>query len=355
MVPADSQSLFYNESAGTAEVIKIGLMVSADPATDAFSAELERAGLLAISELNRESTSMGFQFELVTKAGEGDWGSASRKSVSLIFDHEVVAIVGALDGENAHLTQMAVAKSHLVYIETMATDVTLSEVNIPFFFRMIPSDRQQAELIVSKLADEMKIRSILLIRGDRFDDRVASKEMIRAIQRRQLGISITELTYQEIQAGRELTLGSSSDGAPAIILIGEKEMVESIAETTINSNDNSLIFANSFYYSDKRYEKDRGLVTPDYFICHQDQRAIASQFFQNYQKEFDLYPHNQAAHVYDAITLVGEAVLRGYRERDEIRNYLAGLGRWEGASGRYFFDVMGDTSDSLLFCRGQSQ
>ncbi len=75
----------------------------------------------------------GSPFKLVVRTTEGPWGAGSKESVGLVYEDEVRAIVGSLDGRNAHLAEQVVAKSHLVYMETKATDPTLSQAYVPWF------------------------------------------------------------------------------------------------------------------------------------------------------------------------------------------------------------------------------
>jgi ABC-type branched-subunit amino acid transport system substrate-binding protein len=102
----------------------------------------------------------------------------SKQSVSLVYDDEVMAMVGWLDGRNGHLAEQVAAKSHLIYLETRATDPTLSQAYVPWFFRLVPSDDQQARTLLELIRKEGGGRLAILTRED-YDTRYAVQSLIK--------------------------------------------------------------------------------------------------------------------------------------------------------------------------------
>lgn len=336
------------------KILKVGLMVSASPDIDPAARELVQAATLALMHLNGSETarSGNIQLQLAVRAGEGEWGSASRQSVELIFDEEVLAIAGALDGENAHLTQMAVAKSHLVYLETKAADVTLSEVNIPYFFRFSASDKQQSEVILHHLLNQLSLRSLLLVTGSTFDDAAASREFKRQVQSYSGRISITELIESDQISVSELSGALERSRAEAILVLGDYSLVNRINYAALKSGLKVPLIANGSFLTSRSLQKDAEPLHPDYFICPDPTDMKRMRHFMNaFHSEFGLVPGMQAAFLYDAVTLLGRAILAGNWERENLREYLSNLTLREMVTGNVQFNDRGDNRVAPSLCR----
>ncbi len=134
------------------------------------------AAELAIQEANERGGFKGIPFQLVVRTTEGPWGAGSKESVALVYENDVRAIVGSLDGRNAHLAEQVAAKSHLVYLETRATDPTLSQAYVPWFIRNVPNDNQQAMAILDLIGEEGAGNTAILV-SESYDTRYAVKSL----------------------------------------------------------------------------------------------------------------------------------------------------------------------------------
>ena len=82
---------------------------------------------------------------------EGPWGTGSKEAVSLIFDDEVTAIMGSHDGRNAHLVEQVTTKTRIVFLSAWASDPTLSQAFVPWYFSCVPNDMQQADVLIKTI------------------------------------------------------------------------------------------------------------------------------------------------------------------------------------------------------------
>ncbi len=69
----------------------------------------------------------------------------------MVFEDEVVAIMGSLDGRNAHLAEQVATKTRIAFLSSWATDMTLSQAFVPWYFRCIPNDQQQASSLIEEI------------------------------------------------------------------------------------------------------------------------------------------------------------------------------------------------------------
>ena len=87
--------------------------------------------------------------------------------------------MGSLDGRNAHLAEQVATKTHIVYLSAWASDPTLSQAFVPWYFRCVPSDRQQARTLVNEIYIEKKLTRIGIISTDDYDSKLGASAFLK--------------------------------------------------------------------------------------------------------------------------------------------------------------------------------
>lgn len=134
--------------------ITIGLFV---PSTegDLTAREMRRGAGLAVDAANREGGVRGRPLRLAVAGAEAPWSGAAGALVRLIDEERAAAIVGAVDGRSAHLAEQVItrARGEAIFVSSWASDETLTRINIPWFFSVVPDDRSQARRLVAEALD----------------------------------------------------------------------------------------------------------------------------------------------------------------------------------------------------------
>lgn len=350
-LPLDENEISNDETVTISDPIKIGLMLSNNPVSDPTSLEALHAVQLAIEIVNREGGINGHPVEIAMRSGDGEWGIASKKSVELIFDEEVQAIIGSLDGRNAHLTQMAITKAQVVYLETRATDPTLSEINIPWFFRVIPSDRQQAEVFIYEIFQVQKMKNLSILISDTYDHQMAANTFIRKIESGELYIMNTfqfDHTAQHPDDAIQFLMKSDSE---AVVYFGNTEQLKQILMNLQQSDFGQKVFMPQTLLNREEEDDSDGLYQNVVFGCLQ---APVSQEFSIFRQKFrDLYgydPGIEAVYSYDAVNLLIESIRQAGPMRSDIRDHLTRIQYSNGVTGLIRFEKNGDISPIRTNC-----
>ena len=151
------------------DTITIGLLV--DNLQDGRQAIF--AAQMAINQSNLGTGKNGNIFKLAIRETDGPWGKASTMVAELIYEEAAVALIGALDGRTAHLAEQVTAKSQIPYIETHATDPTLSRAFVPWFFRMVPNDYQVSTALTNHIYEQNKFSRVAIISDSTYDGKMA--------------------------------------------------------------------------------------------------------------------------------------------------------------------------------------
>ena len=144
---------------------------------------------MAVWEANGDGGLDGRPVELVVRCVEGPWGSGTKDIVDLVFDEQILALIGGLDGRSAHLIEQVAAKGLVPFVSPWASDPTLTQAFVPWFFRMVPDDRQQAKALADEIFGSRGLRRVATVSGESYDARIAETTFVGIAEG--LGHSIT--------------------------------------------------------------------------------------------------------------------------------------------------------------------
>ncbi len=316
------------------KTVTIGLLVSHKSQN-----EIIHAAELAIETKNLKGGFNGHPFKLVVRSTEGPWGAGSKESVSLVYEDDVRAFVGSLDGRNGHLAEQVAAKSHLAYLETRTSEPTLSQAYVPWFLRIVPNDNQQAQAILDLIGEKGRGKTALLLSED-YDAKYAAK-------------ALTKYSAQ--------TNGIS----PLIIAVNPNESsTKSAVDQLKKAGSDHLIIP---YYSDTAlglvadlreklpHLKVYGTLAFSMGINSRSdlknlEGMILLQAFKGADDQSPIHPGKLASsYTFDGVTLILNAILKVGLDRESISDFLAGGDHPNGKTGPFRFDDMGNRTGNIRF------
>ncbi|MDF1574865.1 MAG: ABC transporter substrate-binding protein [Bacteroidales bacterium] len=291
--------------------------------------KVAEAAELAILEANDAGGYKQHDFELIIRTAEGFWGAGSKESVSLVYEDRVRAIIGSLDGRNGHLAEQVATKSHLTYMETFATEPTLSQAFVPWFMRVVPNDDQQAAVILDQIQKEGGGKTGILS-VESYDTRYAIKSLTKAV---------TQKTGM----------------APVLIPLDTSHTRQQRVFGQIISNElDHLIIP---YYAANMSDLIQSLGTQKpglkiygtlHFKMGMESRESGSEAFEGiyliglHAARESKFPDCRSAYLYDAVNLVINAIQHVGTDRTSITNYLSESTFYKGLSGTISFDELGN-------------
>jgi len=223
------------------KTIKIGFLIR-----DKDDLALQRIAELAIQEANAKGGYKGQKFELVTKSCDGPWGITSKQTVALIYEDQVPIVVTALDGRNAHLAEQVTAKSHVVMLSTLASDPTLSRAYVPWYFRMVPDDRQQAQRLAEDIYIKNNATKVAMIALDNYDGKQSGEAFEKETKKKGFPAPELFINLSEDELHRKLS-NSSWD---AVVLAGTPKDVNKLEG--LLQKHNVYTFTNYFNFQDSQ-------------------------------------------------------------------------------------------------------
>lgn len=320
------------------EVVKVGLLV---PGEDEALAAKQGAEM-AVAKANEGGGFGGRPFELIVRRVEGPWGSGSKAIVNLVFEEGVWAILGALDGRGAHLAEQVVTKGRVVLVSSWATDPTLSQINIPWFFRPVPDDRQQARALVSEIFQARRLQRVATVAADGYDARVAATTFAQVAREAGYPLSV-QLSYGE--AGRDFEVVLSrieNHGVEGVVLFGPPSPAAELIRRMRARGMRQALFGPlsivdcDFLESVGTDLEGAVLVAPGHW------RARGKTFRQEFQDTYGYLPNAVAAYAYDGMRVIVQAIEQVGLDRERIRDAVANIHYMQGVTGPIRFDAKGN-------------
>ena len=319
----------------TPEHIAIGLLLPDLSHTDVISAAEH-----AIDRAHAAGGYMNREFRLMIRTAEGFWGAGSKESVSLVYEDQVRAIIGSLDGRNGHLAEQVATKSHLTYIETYATEPTLSQAFVPWFMRVVPNDNQQSLTILKQIEKEGG-GIIAILSKETYDTRYAVKSLTKAV-------------------------AGETGMAPLVLDMDTTGNIQGdVIDKILSSNIDHLVLPFDALYL-KDLIKTLGKEKPElkiYGTLHFSMGVESrNDPWNSYEGVYMLSPHfdrdrypslpdSRSAYMFDAVNLVINAIEQVGTEREAITDYISKSDYSKGVTGSISFDELGNRQGaSTLIC-----
>ena len=337
----EALALQYQNSLG--ESVKIGLIIA-----DSTSVEARNGAELAIKEINEQGGVIGRRIKLITRSMEGAWGSGSSEVVDLVFNEDVWAILGSHDGRNAHLVEQVIAKTRVVFLSAWASDPTLSQAYVPWYFSAVPNDIQQANTLIEEIYTHRKYEKVVVVLNHSYDSKMAWQSL-----RNEISISGKDepraFFYDQTQSNfKDIISEIRNTKATAIIVIGKPPQSWNFIDLLRLNSIDLPIFGNLSILGEGVFSKKQ-IKAYDQIILMGSENWLSSNplsFRNRYFKEYSSIPGAVAVYAYDGMKVLISALETSKLNREKIRESML-KNEVQGFTGTLRFDERGRRIDTV--------
>ena len=318
------------------DTIKIGLLIR-----DKKDAMLLNTARLAIEFANKSGGYKGKPFNLEFRSCDGPWGVGSKQAVDLFQEAKVSLVVAAVDGRNAHLAEQVSAKSHAVLVDALASDPTLSRAYVPWYYRMVPDDKQQAEVLLEEIYLRKKATRVAMIALDNYDGKMAANTFSEQVRAKGLPAPQLLLSLNEQQL-LEKVKNISWD---AIILAGTSANYH-LLNDLITTTGNTSIFAfhNIYNFWEANETSLEKILYPRTSGFRKD---AWMELQKKYLDKYKTIPSPSMAYLYDAILLAVESIRKFGPDSQAIKTGFKSL-KYQGITGQVVFSSLGNREADFI-------
>jgi len=329
----------------TLESVKIGYIgplyrevhpkISVTPQYFEIGQNMLRGAQMAIDEANARGGWRGIlPYELVLKNDPVEqvddtwmWGPVGSNVVDLIWKDKVWALFTTISSENSHILIRIALKAELPIMGTADTDPTFVETKIPWLFRCISDDRLQCYILAKYAYEKLGLKHIAIIRvNDRYG-RVGVKEFREASRR--LGRPVLfEVRYPRMStdfSAQLARLEAARNIVDGVLAWGNDYETAHLVKKLRERGFDIPIFCSDRVITE-RFLKIAGPAAEGVIAsCPWDPTSddpVYLEFKKRYEYSYGVPPETYAAHAYDGMNMLIQAIEKAGLNRAKIRDAL---------------------------------
>lgn len=318
--------------------IKIGLLIK-----DYKSIDARNGAELAISFANKKQDPDELNFNLEVRSMEGPWGTGSKEVVNLVFKEKVWAILGSHDGRNAHLVEQVIAKTQIVFLSAWASDPTLSQAFVPWYFNCVPNDLQQADALIEEIYSKRKIAKIAIVSDRGYDSKLARESFLKKWKITGKTAPL-QLLYEDPDKDFNILIDKLVKAdANGVLLFAQPAASLQFINQLRQKNMNKPIFGTlallgEIEFSEGKFAnfKDITFVTSVNWLG-----SNGIDFKKAFQRKYGKDPTEIAAYAFDGMNLIIEAIKSSEYDRDKVQEAMS-KSNYRGVTGTIRFDKRGN-------------
>jgi len=332
------------------QTIKIGVIGPLSGEVAFYGAELRNGAQLAAAQLNEEQNR--YYYELVSFDDEADSSIARQRAEEMVENREILAVIGPAFSVPTLSAGEVFQKAKLPAISPSATSPKVTFLG-DFIFRVCPSDSYNGKSLGEFVVQDLGFHKIAIL----WDETHAaySGELADAFTQRteQLGaVVIKRLSYQSGQTDFLSLLQDVKEAEPeVIVLTGYASEAAFIVQQARNMGWNIPFVGGDGLHVNELIEKGgeavEGVKMTTFFSSDNPDPRV-QDFVSSFRKRYGMDPGWAAAHSYDAMRLINQAIEKNGPSREGIQKALAETRNFQGITGLINFDENGDVIKDVI-------
>jgi branched-chain amino acid transport system substrate-binding protein len=298
---------------------------------------------LAMEEANKKGGYHGLPFKLMPHNDVGLWGAAANEVVKMDDEKDWV-FLGSIDDNVSHIALRAALKLEIPMVCTGDPDPTFTETNIPWVIRVISDDRASSYALLNYIHEKEGHTRVAVIRANNRYGRVGIKEYADAAVRVGHPILIEE-RFNDGETDFKSQIEKIKKTSPDAILIwGNAKESALILQQLRAMGLNQPIYGSDRMVSQEFLKiagsQAEGVITTCQYNPDSDSPKLKA-FQASYLKRFGVEPDVFAAHAYDGMNIIIDAIRKVGLNRVLIRDVLVDLKtfqNYQGVTGKIVLD-----------------
>ena len=297
--------------------------------------QMLQGATLAIEKANNKGGYKGIPFTIKPHNDVGLWGAAANEVVKM-NDEKVWALLGSIDDIVTHVALRVALKLELPMINTGDPDPTLTETRIPWIIRVISDDRQSSYSLVNHIYRQKEHSRVAVLRADNRYGRVGIMEFRDAAQR--IGFPLVlEVRFADGETDFTSQLERIKNASPdAVVLWGNAKETGLIVKQMRELGLDQPVYGSDRMMSEEFLEiagdHAEGVVTTCQYNPTLDNSEL-KEFQEDYKKRFGMESDVFAAHAFDGMNILIDAIHIAGLNRALIRDVLTDLKKFQGYEG----------------------
>ncbi len=329
---------------------RIGLFLAAGDGGATAVAELRRGAELAAAECAAAAS----RCALVPAEAAGHWNAGAGELVRLVYREGVPAVLGPADGRTAHLAEQVVAraKGRFVLLTPWVSDPTLTQIKVPWVFRLAADDRSQARALSREIFDVRRTRSVAVVAAaSDYDSRVASAAF-EAVARRSGAPELQKIELDGAPAALDRLAAEVRRSHVDALIVLAPPAAAARAVRHLRQEGITIPLFGPLALASPAFLHAAGDASEGIVLAAPPEPSAADgvRFRDRYRKAYNRDPSAPAAYGYDGAAVLIAALRASGAGGESLRAALAAT-RYEGLTGPIAFDAAGNRAGPAPLAR----
>jgi branched-chain amino acid transport system substrate-binding protein len=328
------------------KTIKIGGLLPMSGPGAYFGAQDKQGVELALEELNKSGVN-GYKFAIQYEDSACSPLPASQAAKRLIDQYKPDIIIGEECSDATLAIMPTIEQAKVPLLNAGSSALKITDPGNPWTFRIMPNEVMQGVDIATNAYNKLNARTAVLL----FENTNAGIGNAKVF-----GDTFTKLggkVIAEIGFGRDVNDFTSIatrvaglgkvDVIPTYTLEGQGlKITQALAQAGVVKGGDGAAIQLGTIWLPFGFEQKAGKAATGYVRIVQfdptDQRDMVKNFVSAFKTKFNADPTHLHAHAYDQIMLIADAVKRGAKDAQSIRDMLAATKSFVGVTGSVEFD-----------------
>ncbi len=326
--------------------VKIGVIAPIERSYETYIGRSVVRGMqVALDEANVAGGYRGKPFEAVIRNDTGLWGASADELVSLTYEDKAWVVIGTVDGANTHIAIRVALRTDMPIVNVADLDPTLVETKIPWVIRVIPDDRQMTYTIAYYVYKQLGLEKVAILRANnrygRFGVAQFRKGSVKLGKPAPIEINY-EPNFDKVNPDFAAQIDRLAKVEPdAVILWADAEAAGVLVKHIRAAGMKFPILACERIVH-REFLKAAGDAAEGVIAMYpynpESENPRYLDFVKRYREKYGESPDAYAVHSYDGTVMAVEAIRKAGLNRYLIRDQLASMREWEGASGEIVLD-----------------
>ena len=324
------------------EEVRIGFLGPVENHVDQQLGKMMLNGAqLAIDEANAAGGYGGKPFKLMVHNDQATWGASSNEIVKMAYEEKVWAMLGSISGDSTHIALRVSLKAEIPIVNSAATDPTIPETIIPWYFTTIQDDRVQSYTLARRIYTDLHLERVALLRANDRYGRFGVLKFKDASRR--LGHPVViEQKFLPGDTDFRHSLGIIDEsGVDAVVIWGNAAPAGMILKQMREMGMKQRVFGSYRVLGEDLLgnagEAAEGLEIVYPFDPTRDDPAWLA-FQRRFRTRYAANPEAFASLGYDTMSILLRAICEAGLNRGRVRDALTGIERYKGVTGEMVFD-----------------
>src|SRR5215217_1555921 len=335
-------------SAAQAEdkTIKIGGLLPMSGPGAYFGAQDKQGVELALEQLNKEGVN-GYKFAVQYEDAACSPLPASQAAKRLIDQYKPDVIIGEECSDATLAIMPIVEQAKIPLLNAGSSALKITDPGNPYTFRIMPNEVMQGVDIATQAYNKLNARTAVLL-NETTNAGIGNAKVFKDTFEKLGGKVVAEIGFgRDVNdftaiATRVAGLGKV-DIIPTYTLEGQGlKITQALAQAGVVKGGGGGAIQLGTIWLPFGFEQKAGKAALGYVRIVQfdptDQRDMVKNFVASFKAKFNADPTHINAHAYDQILLIADAVKRGAKDAQSIRDTLAATKDFVGVTGSVEFD-----------------